>query len=100
MMLDNLPPPSASLRLYQVSYATWVPPVIVAAMSPERAAAIATYGRPPEPGSPQTIVIGVTDQFLALSPIAASHVQALISGKVEGMVSYDAEEGWAYEALR
>lgn len=99
-MLDNLPPPSASLKLYQVSYETWVPPVIVAAMSPERAAAIATYGRPPEPGSPHTIVIDVTDEFMALSPIGASHVQALISGKVEGVVSYDAEEGWAYEALR
>lgn len=99
-MLENSPPPSAPPRLYQVSYETWVPPVIVAAKSPERAAAIATYGRPPEPGSPQTIVMDVTDEFLALSPIAASHVQALISGKVEGVVSYDAEEGWAYEALR
>jgi len=42
----------------------------------------------------------VTDEFMALSPIGASHVQSLISGKVEGVVSYDAEEGWAYEALR
>jgi hypothetical protein len=100
MMLDNLPPPSASLRLYQVSYETWIPPVIVAATAPERAAAIATYGRPPKPGLPETIVIDVTDEFMALSPIAASHVQALISGRVEGVVSYDAEDGWAYEALR
>lgn len=99
-MLDKLPPPSASVRLYQVSYETWIPPVIVAATAPERAAAIATYGRLPAPGSPETSVIDVTDEFMALSPIAASHVQALILGRVEGVVSYDAEEGWAYEALR
>jgi hypothetical protein len=99
-MLDNLAPSSASLRLYQVSYETWIPPVIVAASAPERAAAIATYGRPPVPGSPGTIVIDVTDEFVALSSIAASHVRALISGKVEGVVSYDAEDGWAYDALR
>ncbi|WP_234422687.1 hypothetical protein [Sphingomonas aurantiaca] len=71
MMLDKLPPPSASLRLYQVSYETWIPPVIVAATAPERAAAIATYGRPPEPGLPETIVIDVTDEFMALSRICA-----------------------------
>lgn len=99
-MLDNLLPSSASLRLYQVSYDTCIPPVIVAARAPKRAAAIATYGRPPERGSPETIVIDVTDEFVALSPIAASHVQALISGRVEGVVSYDAEDGWAYDALR
>lgn len=99
-MLDNLPAPSASLRLYQVSFETWIPPVIVAARAPERAAAIATYGRPPEPGSPETVVIDVTDEFVALSTIAASHVQALISGRVEGVVAYDAEDGWAYDALR
>lgn len=99
-MLDNLPPSSASIRLYQVSYETWIPPVIVAARASERAAAIATYGRPPVPGSPGTIVIDVTDEFMALSPIAASHVRALISGRVEGVVSYDAEDGWAYDALR
>ena len=99
-MLDNLSPPSASLKLYQVSYETWIPPVIVAARAPDRAAAIATYGRPPVPGSPGAIVIDVTDEFVALSPIAASHVQALISGRVEGVVSYDAEDGWAYDALR
>jgi hypothetical protein len=99
-MLDNLPPSPASLRLYQVSYETWIPPVIVAARAPERAAALATYGRPPVPDSPGTVVIDVTDEFVALSPIAASHVQALISGRVEGVVSYDAEDGWAYDALR
>lgn len=99
-MLDNLPPSFASLRLYQVSYETWIPPVIVAARAPQRAAAIATYGRLPVPGSPGTIVIDVTDEFVALSPIAASHVQALTSGRVEGVVSYDAEDGWAYDALR
>ena len=99
-MLDNLSPPSASLKLYQVSYETWIPPVIVAARAPDRAAAIATYGRPPVPGSPGAIVIDVTDEFVALSSIAASHVRALISGKVEGVVSYDAEDGWAYDALR
>lgn len=99
-MLDNVPPSSASLRLYQVSYETWIPPVIVAARAPERAAAIATYGRPPVPGSPETVVIDVTDEFVALSPMAASHVQTLISGRVEGVVSYDAGDGWAYDALR
>ena len=99
-MLDNLPPSSASLRLYQVSYETWIPPVIVAARASERAAAIATYGRRPVAGSPGTIVIDVTDEFVALSPIAASHVQALISGRVESVVSYDADDGWAYDALR
>jgi hypothetical protein len=99
-VLDNLPPPSASLKLYEVSYDTWIPPVIVAARAPERAAALATYGRPPVPDSPGTVVIDVTDEFVALSPIAASHVQALISGRVEGVVSYDADDGWAYDALR
>lgn len=99
-MPDNLPPPSASLMLYQVSYETWMPPVIVAARTPERAAAIAIYGRPSERSSRETIVIDVTDEFVALSPIAASHVQALISGRVEGVVSYDADDGWAYDALR
>lgn len=99
-MLDNLPPSSASIRLYQVSYETWIPPVIVAARAPQRAAAIATYGRPLVPGSPGTIVIDVTDEFVALSPIAASHVQALTLGRVEGVVFYDAKDGWAYDALR
>jgi len=99
-MLDNLPPPTATLGLYQVSHERWMPPVIVAAMGPERAAAIATYGRTSKLGLPESIVIDVTDEFVALSPIAASHVQALISGRVEGVVAYDAEDGWAYEALR
>jgi hypothetical protein len=100
-MLDNLPPPTATLRLYQVSHERWMPPVIVAAMAPERAAAIATYGRTSKLGLPESIVvIDVTDEFVALSPIAALHVQALISDRVEGVVAYDAEDGWAYEALR
>lgn len=99
-MLDKFTPPSAALRLYQVSYEVLTPPVIVAATAPARAAAIATYGRTPEPGSPQIIVIDVTDEFIALSPVAASHVRALLSGRVEGVVDYDDEEGWAYEALR
>jgi hypothetical protein len=100
MMLDHIPPLTAALRLYQVSYEAWTPPTIVAAMAPDRAAAIAAYGTPVESSSLETVVIDVTDEFLGLSPIAASHVQALISGRVEGVVNYDAEDGWAYDALR
>lgn len=99
MMLDRIPPPTVSLRLYQVSYESWTPPTIVAALAPERAAAIAAYGLPVGSGSSRTVVIDVTDEFIALSASAASHVQVLISGRVEGMVAYDPEDGWAYEAL-
>lgn len=99
-MLDKFPPPSAALRLFQVSYEVLTPPVIVAATAPARAAAIATYGRTPELDSPKIIVFDVTDEFMALSTVAASHVRALLSGRVEGVVDYDDEDGWAYEALR
>lgn len=99
-MLDKFTPHSSALRLYQVSYEVFTPPVIVAATAPARAAAIATYGRIPEPGLPKIIVFDVTDEFMALSPVAASHVRAQLLGRVEGVVDYDDEDGWAYEALR
>lgn len=99
-MPDEFTRPSAALRLYQVSYEVLTAPVIVAALAPARAAAIATYGHTSDPDSPKIIVIDVTDEFMALSPVAASHVRALLSGRVEGVVDYDDEDGWAYEALR
>lgn len=100
MMLDHIPPPIAALRLYQVSYEAWMPPTIVAALAPERAAAIAAYGIPVTSVSFSTVVIEVTDEFIALSSIAAEHTQDLIAGRVEGVVAYDVEDGWVYEVFR
>lgn len=100
MMLDHIPPPIAALRLYQVSYEAWMPPTIVAALAPDRAAAIAACGIPVRSGSSSTIVIDVTDEFIALSSIAAKHARDLIAGRVEGVVVYDVEDGWVYEVFR
>ncbi len=100
MMLDHIPPPTAALRLYQVSYEAWSPPTIVAALAPDRAAAIASYSMPVGAGSPRTVVIDVTEEFIALSSTAAGHARDLIAGRVEGVVTYDAEDGWVYEAFR
>ena len=99
-MLDQVPPPTAMMRLYQVSYEAWAPPTIVAAMGPERALAIAAYGMPVEAGSQSVVVIDVTEEFMTLAPIAAVHTQDLIAGRVEGVVAYDSEDGWAYEAFQ
>lgn len=98
-MIDHILPPTAALRIYQVSYEAWAPPTIVAAMAPDRAAAIAAYGLPVGSGSPKTVVIDVTDEFIALSSIAAAHARNLIAGRVEGVVAYDAEDGWAYDVF-
>jgi hypothetical protein len=98
-MIDHILPPAAALRIYQVSYQNWAPPKLVAAMAPDRAAAIVAYGVPAGSECPKTVVIDVTDEFIALSSIAAAHARDLIAGRVEGVVIYDVEDGWAYEVF-
>jgi hypothetical protein len=88
-------PRSASLHLFEISFATWGLPVTVIAADFRAAIDLAVEHQGGKPNARSVMVWDASDAWSDLCPIRQGHTDRALAEGIGGIARYDDEEGWS-----